>query len=125
MNAYTLMFAGFLLLGGRAADLFGHRRLLVAGLMLFTAASLFGGSAQTQSMLILARGAQGLGAAVLSPATLAVLTTTFTEGRERSRAMGVWGAVSVAGGGRARCWADCSSTSCRGGGSSSSTSPSA
>jgi EmrB/QacA subfamily drug resistance transporter len=99
INAYTLMFAGFLLLGGRAADLFGHRRLLTIGLVMFTAASLVGGLSQTQSMLVMARGAQGLGAAVLSPATLAVLTTNFVDGRERSRAMGVWGAVSVAGGG--------------------------
>src|SRR5438105_3755371 len=99
VNAYTLMFAGFLLLGGRAADLFGHRRMLAIGLGLFTAASLAGGVAQDQSMLVFARGAQGFGAAILSPATLAVLTTTFAEGRDRSRAMGVWGAVSVAGGG--------------------------
>ena len=99
VNAYTLMFAGCLLLGGRAADLFGHRRLLSLGLAMFTGASLVGGFAQNQSMLVICRGVQGLSGAILSPATLAVLTTAFAEGRDRSRAMGVWGAASVAGGG--------------------------
>jgi EmrB/QacA subfamily drug resistance transporter len=98
LNAYTLTFAGFLLLGGRAADLFGRRRIFMAGLLLFTLASLLGGFAQDQAMLITARALQGLGGAILSPATLTILTTTFTEPRARARAMGLWSAVAGAGG---------------------------
>jgi len=98
LNAYTLTFAGFLLLGGRAADIFGRRRMFLAGLGLFTLASLLGGFAQDQAMLITARALQGLGGAVLSPATLTILTTTFTEPKARSRAMGLWSAVAGAGG---------------------------
>ena len=98
LNAYTLTFAGFLLLGGRAADLFGRRRMFLAGLALFTLSSLLGGFAQDQAMLITARAFQGLGGAVLSPATLTILTTTFTEPKARSRAMGMWSAVAGAGG---------------------------
>jgi len=98
VNAYTLTFAGFLLLGGRAADLYGRRRLFILGLALFSLASLAGGLAQTQGMLVGARAVQGLGGAVLSPATLTILTTTFTEGRARSRALGVWSAMAAAGG---------------------------
>jgi EmrB/QacA subfamily drug resistance transporter len=98
LNAYTLTFAGFLLLGGRAADLFGRRRIFLVGLGLFTAASLLGGVAQDQAWLITARAAQGLGGAILSPTTLTILTTTFTEPRARSRAMGLWSAVAGAGG---------------------------
>src|SRR3989440_6980767 len=81
VNAYTLTFAGFLLLGGRAADLLGRRRVFVAGLLLFAFASLLGGIAQNEATLIGARAAQGLGGAIVSPATLSILTTTFTEGR--------------------------------------------
>jgi EmrB/QacA subfamily drug resistance transporter len=98
VNAYTLTFAGFLLLGGRAADLLGRRKLLVAGLVIFAVTSLAGGLAQSKGMLIAARGLQGLGGAVVAPATLSVLSSTFTEGRERNRALGAWGAMGGAGG---------------------------
>jgi EmrB/QacA subfamily drug resistance transporter len=98
VNAYTLVFAGFLLLGGRAADLYGRRRVFVAGLGLFTLASLAGGLAPTPGVLIAARAWQGLGAAVLSPATLTILTTTFTERGARTRALAAWSAVAAAGG---------------------------
>src|SRR5207302_11166211 len=93
-----LTFAGFLLLGGRAADLYGRRRVFILGLALFSLASMAGGLAQTQGMLVGARAVQGLGGAVLSPATLTILTTTFTEGRARSRALGVCSAMAAAGG---------------------------
>ena len=123
VNAYTLTFAGFLLLGGRAADLFGRRRIFIAGLALFTAASLVCGLAPGTRDLVAARAVQGLGAAVLSPATLTILTTTFTEPRERARALGIWSAALASGGRhRARCSAASSPTPCRGGGSSWSTS---
>jgi EmrB/QacA subfamily drug resistance transporter len=98
VNAYTLTFAGFLLLGGRAADLYGRRRLFLAGLMLFAVASLFCGLSQSSGELVTARAFQGLGGAVLSPATLTILTTTFTEPKARVRALGVWSAVAGAGG---------------------------
>ncbi len=98
VNAYTLSFAGFLLLGGRAADLFGRRRIFLLGLSAFTAASLLGGSAPDQTVLVAARALQGLGGAILAPATLSIITTTFTEPRERARAMGLWSAVAGAGG---------------------------
>ncbi len=98
VNAYTLSFAGFLLLGGRAADLFGRRRVFLVGLATFTVASLAGGSARDQAMLVAARALQGLGGAILAPATLSIITTTFTEPRERARAMGMWSAVAGAGG---------------------------
>src|SRR4051795_6267498 len=98
VNAYTITFAGFLLLGGRAADLLGHKKVLLAGLLLFAAASLAGGLSQGQGQLIVARAFQGLGGAVVAPATLSVLTTTFTEGAERNRALSLWGAMGAAGG---------------------------
>jgi len=98
INAYTLTFGGFLLLGGRMADLLGRRRLFVVGLILFSFASLLGGLAQSPETLIAARALQGLGAAILSPAALSIITTTFAEGAERNRAMGVWGAVAGSGG---------------------------
>jgi EmrB/QacA subfamily drug resistance transporter len=97
-NAYTLMFGGFLLLGGRIADLVGRRRIFIAGLVLFTAASLLGALAQTALWLVLARAAQGLGAALVSPAALSLVMTLFTEGSERNKALGVWGAVAGSGG---------------------------
>ncbi|MBB6395624.1 EmrB/QacA subfamily drug resistance transporter [Actinomadura coerulea] len=97
-GAYTLAFAGFLLLGGRLADLYGTRRVLVAGLLLFSMPSLVGGLATAPAVLVAARAAQGLGAAVLAPATLTLLTTTFPEGPRRTRALAVWTAVSLAGG---------------------------
>jgi EmrB/QacA subfamily drug resistance transporter len=98
VNAYTLVFGGFLLLGGRLADLLGRRRVFVAGLFLFSAASLLGGFAQSEGQLIAARALQGLGAAIVSPAALAIVTTTFAEGSERNKALGIWGAIAGAGG---------------------------
>src|SRR4051812_7015363 len=98
VNAYTLVFGGFLLLGGRMADLLGRRRVFPAGLILFAIASLLGGLSQNDGQLIAARALQGLGAAILSPAALSILTTTFAEGAERNRALGVWGAVAGSGG---------------------------
>jgi EmrB/QacA subfamily drug resistance transporter len=98
VNAYTVTFAGFLLLGGRAADLLGRRRVFVAGLALFAIASLIGGLADSQGVLIAARAIQGFGGAVIAPASLSILTTTFTEGSERNRALGIWGAMGGAGG---------------------------
>ncbi|MBA3264437.1 MAG: MFS transporter [Thermoleophilaceae bacterium] len=97
-NAYTLMFGGFLLLGGRVADLLGRRRVFIAGLVLFSAASLIGGLAQSALWLVLARAVQGLGAAVISPAALSLVMTLFPEGAERNKALGVWGAVAGSGG---------------------------
>src|SRR5213083_1298333 len=98
VNAYTLTFGGFLLLGGRAADLFGRRRVFIGGLVLFSLASLAGGIAQSEGWLIAARAVQGLGAAIVSPAALSIITVTFAEGAERNRALGIWGAVAGAGG---------------------------
>jgi EmrB/QacA subfamily drug resistance transporter len=98
VNAYTLTFGGFLLLGGRLADLLGRRRMFVYGMWLFALASLVGGLAQSDVMLIAARAVQGLGAALISPAALSILTTTFAEGNERNKALGVWGAVAGSGG---------------------------
>ncbi|MEU7988709.1 MFS transporter [Streptosporangium canum] len=97
-NAYALTFGGLLLLGGRLADLYGHRRVFAAGLAVFTAASLAGGLADTSGWLIAARAGQGVGAAVLAPATLTILTSAFPEGPRRTRAIAVWTAVSLAGG---------------------------
>ena len=98
VNAYTLTYAGLLLLGGRTADLFGRRRMFLIGLGVFTAASLVCGLAQNDWSLIAARSVQGMGAAILSPVTLTIVTTTFTEARERSRALGVWSAALASGG---------------------------
>jgi EmrB/QacA subfamily drug resistance transporter len=98
VNAYTLTFGGFLLLGGRMADLLGRRRMFMLGLVLFSLASFAGGIAQSEGWLIAARAIQGLGAAIVSPAALSIVTTTFAEGAERNRALGIWGAVAGAGG---------------------------
>ena len=98
VNSYTLIFGGFLLLGGRAGDLIGRKRLFLAGLVVFTLASLLNGLADSSEFLILARGLQGLGAALVSPAALSIVTTTFAEGRERTKAMGVWSAIAAGGG---------------------------
>ncbi len=98
INAYTLTFGGFLLLGGRMADLLGRRRMFIAGLLVFAGASLAGGLAQSDVWLIAARAVQGLGAALLSPAALSLVTVLFAEGAERNKAMGVWGAVAGSGG---------------------------
>ena len=97
VNAYVLTFAGFLLLGGRAADLFGRRRVYLFGLGLFTAASLVGGFAQNSTWLTAARAVQGVGGAFLSPATLTIIVTTF-RGARMAKALGMWSAVAGAGG---------------------------
>jgi EmrB/QacA subfamily drug resistance transporter len=98
VNSYTLAFGGLLLLGGRASDLLGRRRLFLAGLALFAAASLAGGFAGSSEALIAVRAIQGVGAAMLSPAALALLTVTFPAGHERNVALGVWGALAGIGG---------------------------
>jgi EmrB/QacA subfamily drug resistance transporter len=98
VTAYSILFGGVLLLGGRMADLLGRRRLFMAGLALFTVSSLLDGLAWSEGSLIGFRAAQGLGAALLSPGALSILTTTFAEGRERNLALGIWGAVSGSGG---------------------------
>src|SRR3954471_15812100 len=89
VNAYVLTFGGFLLLGGRMADLLGRRRVFMIGLVVFALASLAGGLAQSEPWLIAARAIQGLGAAIVSPAALSIITTTFAEGAERNRALGI------------------------------------
>ncbi len=98
VNAYVLTFGGFLLLGGRAADLLGRRRMFILGLIVFALASLAGGLAQSDTQLIVARAVQGLGGAILAPAALSIVAATFVEGAERNKAMGVWGAVAGSGG---------------------------
>lgn len=97
-NAYALTFGGFLLLGGRMADLLGRRRLFMVGLVLFSFASLLGGLSASEGQLIAARALQGLGAALLAPSALSMVTNMFAEGAERNKALGVWGAVSGSGG---------------------------
>jgi len=97
LNAYTLTFGGLLLLGGRAGDLFGRRRMFVVGVLLFALASLLGGFAQDQVWLLGTRALQGVGGAIASPTALALITTNFDEGQERNRAMGIYAAVSGAG----------------------------
>src|ERR671917_2387343 len=98
VNAYALLFGGFLLLGGRAGDLIGRKRIFLAGVVLFTLASLLCGLAQSELWLIVARGIQGLGAALVAPAALSIVTTTFKEGADRTKALGVWAAIAVGGG---------------------------
>jgi EmrB/QacA subfamily drug resistance transporter len=98
VNAYVLTFGGFLLLGGRTADLLGRRRVFMVGLGVVAVASLAAGFSSTEGQLIAARAAQGLGAAIISPAALSIVTTTFSDGAERNRALGVWGAVAGSGG---------------------------
>ena len=98
LNAYTLMFGGFLLLSGRAADRLGRRRLFMAGVTLFSGASLVCGLSQSEAMLLIARGAEGLGGAMVSPAALSIILSTFAEGHERNRALSVWGAIAGVGG---------------------------
>jgi EmrB/QacA subfamily drug resistance transporter len=98
VNAYVLTFGGFLLLGGRLADLLGRRRVFIAGLLLVAAASLAAGFAASEGQLIAARAAQGLGAAIISPSALSIVTNTFSDGAERNKALGAWGAVAGAGG---------------------------
>jgi EmrB/QacA subfamily drug resistance transporter len=98
VNAYVLTFGGFLLLGGRLADLLGRRRVFIAGLLVVGLASLAAGFAANDGQLIAARAAQGLGAAIISPAALSIITNTFRDGAERNKALGAWGAVAGAGG---------------------------
>ncbi len=98
VNAYTITFAGFLLLGGRAADLFGRKRVFIGGTLLFSFASLVCAIADAQGPLLGARALQGLGAAIISPASLAIITTSFREGAARNRALGLWGAMAGLGG---------------------------
>jgi len=97
VNAYTLTFGGLLLLGGRAGDILGRRRVFIAGMILFSAASLLGGFATTQAWLLAARAVQGAGAAIIAPSALALISTTFPEGPPRNRAMGVYSAMSMGG----------------------------
>src|SRR3954468_16578782 len=97
VNAYTLFFGGFLLLGGRLADRLGRRRMFIVGMIVFAFASLAGGLAQSDTWLVIARAIQGLGAALVSPAALSIVTTTFAEGAERNKALVVWGAVAGSG----------------------------
>jgi EmrB/QacA subfamily drug resistance transporter len=97
INAYTLVFGGFLLLGGRLGDLLGRKRLFLVGLVIFTGASLLDGLATGETMLIGARALQGLGAALISPAALSIIATTFKEGAERARALAVWAAIAIGG----------------------------
>src|SRR5215203_6730919 len=97
LTAYAITFGGFLLLGGRMADLLGRRIVFIAGLILFTLASLACGFAWSAGVLIAARAVQGLGAAIISPAALSIVTTTFDEGAERNKALGIWGALGGSG----------------------------
>ncbi|HEX6539739.1 MAG TPA: MFS transporter [Candidatus Dormibacteraeota bacterium] len=98
VNSYTLTFGGFLLLGGRAGDLFGRKRVFLAGVVLFSLASLLNGIAGSAAVLVAGRALQGLGGALIAPAALSVITTSFAEGKERTQALGVWSAVAVGGG---------------------------
>ncbi|HEY7881667.1 MAG TPA: MFS transporter, partial [Streptosporangiaceae bacterium] len=97
VNAYALAFGGLLLLGGRAGDILGRRRVFIAGVTVFSLASLLGGLATTQEWLLVARALQGIGAAVVAPTALSLVTTTFPEGALRNRAMGVYAAMSIGG----------------------------
>jgi MFS family permease len=95
--AYTITFGGLLLLGGRAGDLLGRRRMFMIGMTVFSAASLVCGLANSIGVLVAARAVQGVGAAIISPATLSIITTTFEEGSERNKALGIWGAMGGSG----------------------------
>src|SRR5438128_2169782 len=97
ITAYAITFGGFLLLGGRLADLFGRRRLFLIGVVVFTIASFFCGLAWSENVLIVSRAVQGLGAAIISPAALSIVMTTFEEGAERNKALGIWGAIGGSG----------------------------
>src|SRR5213595_2200917 len=97
ITAYAIAFGGFLLLGGRAADLLGRRRVFIVGLVVFTIASLVCGLAQSEGMLIASRAVQGFGGAIISPAALSIVMTSFEEGPERNKALGVWGALGGSG----------------------------
>ena len=98
INMYTLMFGGFMLLGGRAGDLIGRKRVFGAGIVLFSGASLLNGLAQSSGMLIAGRGLQGLGGALLAPAVLSIITTTFSAAKDRAKALAIWSANTAGGG---------------------------
>lgn len=116
VNAYAIAFAGFMLLGGRAGDLYGRKRMFLVGLALFTLASLGGGLAGQDWQLLLARAVQGLGAAVLAPSTLTIVTAAVPDGAARARAIATWTAVGAGGAPRAGWSAGCWWTRCRGAG---------
>ena len=97
VNGYTLLFGGFLLLGGRLGDLVGRKRIFIAGVAVFSTASLLCGLSHSEGMLIAARALQGFGAALVSPAALSIITTTFEEGPDRTKALGVWSAIAAGG----------------------------
>ena len=97
LTAYGITFGGFLLLAGRLADLRGRRRVFVVGVVIFTVASLFCGLAWSEGVLIASRAIQGLGAAMIAPSALSIVTTTFEEGAERNKALGIWGALGGGG----------------------------
>ena len=97
ITAYAITFGGFLLLGGRAADLLGRRRVFYVGVAVFTIASFLCGLAWSEGVLIVARAVQGLGAAIITPAALSIITTSFEEGPERNKALGIWGAIGGSG----------------------------
>ncbi|MGZ4290366.1 MAG: MFS transporter, partial [Gaiellaceae bacterium] len=97
ITAYSITFGGFLLLAGRAADLLGRRRVFLVGVVLFTTASFMCGLAWSEGVLVASRAVQGLGAAIISPAALSIITTTFEEGPERNKALGIWGAIGGSG----------------------------
>ena len=107
VNAYTIGFAGFLLLGGRLADLLGRRRVFIVGTALFALSSLACALADSRGLMIGARSLQGFAGAVVSPATLSIITSAFEEGPARNRALGMWGAVGALGRRRVRCSAEC------------------
>ena len=119
VSAYALFFGGFLLLGGRVADLVGRRRMFMIGLVVFAAASLLSGLAWSEASLIVARSAQGLGAAIITPAALSILMTTFAEGKERNRRSAPGAASARSAPSPACCSAACSPTRSTGAGSSS------
>jgi MFS family permease len=98
INMYTLIFGGFMLLGGRAGDLIGRKRVFGAGIVLFSGASLLNGLAQSSGMLIAGRGLQGLGGALLAPAVLSIITTTFSDAKDRAKALAIWSANTAGGG---------------------------
>ena len=98
INMYTLIFGGFMLLGGRAGDLIGRKRVFGAGIVLFSGASLLNGLAQSSGMLIAGRGLQGLGGALLAPAVLSIITTTFSDAKDRAKALAIWSAIAAGGG---------------------------
>src|SRR5256886_8720004 len=97
ITAYSIAFGGFLLLAGRAADLLGRRRVFMVGVTLFSIASLVCGLASSEGMLIVARAVQGLGGAIITPAALSIVMTSFEEGAERNKALGIWGALGGSG----------------------------